>query len=65
MKTMIQGSASAMGIPNIDFKGNERATALMKHPTVDPVHGSPYENIPVNQNTRHIIGASNELVRYK
>ena len=44
-----------MGLPDIDFKMNDEAAALMKHGTVAPNLGrkSPYENIcPPNSNEK-------------
>jgi len=58
-----------MGLPDIDFKMNDEAAALMKHGTVAPNLGrkSPYENIsPPNSNEkqRHILGTQVEMARF-
>jgi hypothetical protein len=56
-----------MGLPDIDFKGNEKGAALMKHQTVlDPRQASydPAHNVSQEHN-RHILGASAEHARYQ
>ena len=57
-KNSLQANASAMGLPDIDFKHNDEAAALMKQGTVAPNLGrtSPYENVKKNEKERHILG---------